>query len=566
MKPYLLKYITYIVAAFPAGFFIWYVGRYTVNIPFLDDNLYYTDCILAVNKSKSIAEAFWIFMKQHTITEHRTPVSKFVAYLIYKFTGSLNYTILAHLGNLFLGGLLFFFWKVFQKTKTDFVFFLPIPFLIFQMQTFENQFWTICNWTYYPIGFLQMLTLYLLSFDKPRYFLWAILSAILVTFTFSNGMFVFLPAALVLIYLKRYKECGIMTVTGALCVALYFSTYKPSPIVPHQLDIVHLFTSFVILLGSYLEIQSASFLSNTTAFLFGALVLTGLIYTCFALLNNYFDFKNRYFPIKFKKNYRANLFLSSSVICLLISAAAVAYSRSASQDGYYEMFFSRYKFISVLLLCLAYFFCLINFSGMIKKAALWVFLPFSIFMYFFSYYWNHETIFNMRENLFVGMFNFQNNKALSFYPHGNDWAESIDKITEEAIKTQVYKSPETIYTKFSKEILSASGPVSDTTVFQISRKDNHWLIKNETFPVETSVDEGMCLILKSEKKTYLLPFRRERNKSRKDLVKNGNYFWKGFEVKFDDYTYLPGKYSVGIIRIIDNQFMVSFHKSLIIDK
>jgi len=110
MNTRIVNFFIFLLGLIPVLFFIVYVGKYTINIPFLDDSLYYTECLLDVNKSKSLSEAFWIFMKQHTITEHRTPISKFVAWLIYKTTGSLNYTILAHLGNLFLGGMLWLFW------------------------------------------------------------------------------------------------------------------------------------------------------------------------------------------------------------------------------------------------------------------------------------------------------------------------------------------------------------------------------------------------------------------------------------------------------------------------
>ncbi|MBC7410654.1 MAG: hypothetical protein H7339_19895, partial [Arcicella sp.] len=193
MKFNKLKYLIILFGITPILFFIYYVWQYTINVPYMDDSLYYTKCLIDVEKSNSIIDKFWIFMKQHTITEHRTPVSKFTAWLIYKFTGKLNYIILAHLGNLALFGMLFLFWRFFKKHAWNIIYFLPIPYLLFQMQTYENQFWTICNWTYYPIGLLQMVVLYLLSYQKKNNLLYAILVAILVTFTFSNGMFVFLP-------------------------------------------------------------------------------------------------------------------------------------------------------------------------------------------------------------------------------------------------------------------------------------------------------------------------------------------------------------------------------------
>ena len=189
-----MKPLTIILGVIPIVFFVLYVWQYTINVPFLDDNLYYTKAVVDVNKSQSLSEAFWIFMRQHTITEHKTPVSRLAAYLIYKITGTLNFFTFAQIGNLTLFGILFLFWRFFQKHAWNIAYFLPIPFLLFQMQTYENQFWMGCAWLYYPIGLWQMVTFYFLSYQKPRYFLYAMFSAVFVTFIFSNGMFVFFPA------------------------------------------------------------------------------------------------------------------------------------------------------------------------------------------------------------------------------------------------------------------------------------------------------------------------------------------------------------------------------------
>ena len=274
MKPLYPKNFAVFLMLCPVLFFVYYVWKYTINIPFLDDSLYYTKCLIDVEKSESIVDKFWIFMKQHTITEHRTPVSKFIAWLIYKFTGKFDYSILAHLGNLALFGMMFLFWRFFKKQHWNIIYFLPIPFLIFQMQTYENQFWTICNWTYYPIGLMQMVVLYFLSYQNKNNLLYATLTAILVTFTFSNGMFVFLPAGLVLIYQKRYRAFGFLFVIGVACVALYFSNYKPSPIAPHEFSLINLLRGFLLMLGSYVDVQSFHEFSAITSTLSGVIILS----------------------------------------------------------------------------------------------------------------------------------------------------------------------------------------------------------------------------------------------------------------------------------------------------
>ena len=303
MKSLYLKNFAVFLMLCAVLFFVHYVWKYTINIPFLDDSLYYTKCLIDVEKSHSIADKFWIFMKQHTITEHRTPVSKFMAWLIYKFTGKFDYSILAHLGNLALFGMMFLFWRFFKKQAWNIIYFLPIPFLIFQMQTYENQFWTICNWTYYPIGLMQMVVLYLLSYQKKNNLFYATLIAILVTFTFSNGMFVFLPAGLVLIYQKRYKELGFLFVIGLACVALYFSGYKPSPIAPREFSLINFSRGFLLMLGAYVDVQSFHQLSIFTSTFFGLVILSLMILGGLFLLKNYVQYTDYQYVIKRQQTF-----------------------------------------------------------------------------------------------------------------------------------------------------------------------------------------------------------------------------------------------------------------------
>ena len=74
------------------------------------------------------------------------------------------------------------------------------------------------------------------------------------------------------------------------------------------------------------------------------------------------------------------LFIIASMIVLRMSAVAVAYSRYSGQYGFEEMFVSRYRFISVTLLCLSYLFALslIN-NGNFRRLLLVVFYRLLVF-------------------------------------------------------------------------------------------------------------------------------------------------------------------------------------------
>ncbi len=556
MKFNKLKYLIILFGITPILFFIYYVWQYTINVPYMDDSLYYTKCLIDVEKSNSIIDKFWIFMKQHTITEHRTPISKFTAWLIYKFTGKLNYIILAHLGNLALFGMLFLFWRFFKKHAWNIIYFLPIPYLLFQMQTYENQFWTICNWTYYPIGLLQMVVLYSLSYQKKNNLLYAILVAILVTFTFSNGMFVFLPVGMLLIYQNRYKDLGLFFIVGMACVALYFSNYKPSPIAPHEFSVVNLLRGFLLMLGAYMDVQSYHQLSAFTSTFLGIIFLSLMTYGGFSLVKNYTQISNNKNSNVKNEDY---LFIVSSMIVLCMSAAAVAYSRYSGQYGFEEMFVSRYRFISVTLLCLGYLFALslIN-NENVKCLLVVVLLPIMIFLYVYSYYFQHQNNVNFREKLVAGVFNFKYHNSWVLYPFDNDWTYPVDVVNVEAIKMGIYQLPTLPFTQFQEAIYKDTVQNAKDLSLKLTEKKDRFTLKNETLNVGNPLEIQQNIVLKSKQNTYLLPLNRQRNNNKKNLIFHQNLFWKGFETDILKNTFIPDDYTIGLLKVQDGKFEIQY--------
>ena len=555
MKNSNLKNLSIIVGILPILFFVYYVWQYTINIPFLDDNLYYTKAVVDVNKSQSFAETFKIFMRQHTITEHKTPVSRFAAFLIYKITGKLNFFTFAQIGNLTLFGILFLFWQFFRKHTWNVIYFLPIPFLLFQMQTNEDQFWMGCAWLYYPIGLWQMTTFYLLSYQKPRYFIFAMLSAIFVTFIFSNGMFVFLPATLILLYQKRYKDLGIIVLIASVCLTIYFSNYTPSPIVPPAFSIPNILTGFVLMLGAYIDVQGFHSFSPFTVTAVGLIILGFLTYGGVWLLNCYFKKTQTENPSKTSDI----LFIIASMVALCMSAGAVAYSRYTGEHGFEEMFTSRYRFMSVLLMCLAYLFSLLLTKNSIRRVILSIFLPVAVFLYIYSYYFWHDYNVFYRERLAAAAFNFKFHNSWVLYPFDNDWTNQVDVINIEAIKTGVYELPTLPFTPFQEEINKNTiiRNVSNLAI-SLEQKKDRYILKNETLNVENPLEISQNIVLKSNRNTYLLPLNRQLNRSKKDYFLLHNVFWKGFESNILKNTFIPDEYTIGLLKVQDGKYEIKY--------
>ncbi|MVM40050.1 hypothetical protein GO730_24580 [Spirosoma sp. HMF3257] len=109
-------------------------------------------------------------------------------------------------------------------------YFVPIPFLLFQLH-----FWELTVWGMASIQNLYIVAFALLSFyaldrsqHQANWFWVATASAVVATFTSGNGIFVFIIGIPALFLQKAYRSLGIWSVIGVATAALYFWGYaKP---------------------------------------------------------------------------------------------------------------------------------------------------------------------------------------------------------------------------------------------------------------------------------------------------------------------------------------------------
>jgi hypothetical protein len=252
------------------------------------------------------------------------------------------------------------------------------------------------------------------------------------------------------------------------------------------------------------------------------------------------------------------LFLVASMIALCMSAGAVAYSRYTGEHGFEEMFSSRYRFMSVLLMCLAYLFSLLLTKSMIRKVFLAVFLPITMLLYAYSYYFWHDYNVLYRERLVAAAFNFKFHNSWVLYPFDNDWTNQVDVINIEALKTGVYELPTLLFTPFQEAINKDTVHNISNLALILERKKDHFLLRNETLNVENPLTIEQNVVLKSNRNTYLLPLIRERNRSRKDYLFHQNLFWKGFETVILKNTFVPDEYTIGLLKIQDGKYEIKY--------
>jgi hypothetical protein len=193
-----------------------------------------------------------------------------------------------------------------------------------------------------------------------------------------------------------------------------------------------------------------------------------------------------------------------------------------------------------------------------RKVVLSLFLPLTIFLYAYSYYFVHEYNINFRERLVAATFNFKFHDSWVLYPFDNDWTSQVDIANEEAIKTGVYQLPTLYFTQFQDKINAEIVSNKHHLPLKIEQRKDRFIIVNETLSVENPLSVGLNIVLKSNKNTYLLPLRRQRNRGRKDMLFHGNYFWKGFETDILKNTFLPDDYTIGLLRIENGKYNIEY--------
>lgn len=197
--------------------------RYSINVPWFDD----IDCLprflvdwLDTNTLSGKMQVLF-----RPTNEHRIVAARLVLLVQQTLMGTLNFRVMAFLGNLSVLGI---FWLVvlnFRKTDTRLLWLLPAALLIFNLQYYAMTFMTIMTLQYQLVIFLSFLSFHYLAKGTPLALGIAVGVALLDTFSMGNGMMVWPSGVVLLAFQGRWKHLGVWTLLGGLAIFAYFSGY-----------------------------------------------------------------------------------------------------------------------------------------------------------------------------------------------------------------------------------------------------------------------------------------------------------------------------------------------------
>ncbi|MCE7061970.1 hypothetical protein [Dyadobacter sp. CY343] len=442
----------------------------------------------------------------------------------------LRYNIL--IGNFTLVGFTILFWKLIKRTGTSLYYLIPVVLTLFSPVTYEANLWAGASTVYMPVAFLGLLTIYLLVYHGRAGAILALLTALLATFSFGNGMFSFVAAIAVMLYQKRIRGAVIFGLIGAVAIILYFqdfeahSSTKAFSVSEHFRQPLYLLYNLFAFVGGILDYTENSnapiVASNIPAVLLGLLLFTVI---CVGSL--------LFFRTKPSQNENRNITTLKLVwfgmaAFIVVTSVVIAYSRTSGAAM--NTLSSRYKIYSMLCWILVYCFCMIQFKkhefvGLFFGSA-------SLLMLLFNYYTNYDKLTNYKSYFLSGLFNYNNNGQWVIYRH-TSYYEGASRMLSDSIAANlkpVYVFnpvfPELSYSALEMAPILKNVRISENEGCS-SKSRKCLIVQTDNYPLVSNDFRGIYLVVYNDANIYLFVANPIKN-GRASMLTGGEYYKEGF--------------------------------------
>ena len=322
----------------PAFLFYIVLFRKALDVPSMDDY----GLLLFLNKFTVLhgidAKASYFLASQHN--EYKLFFARGLGLVVLRLRGRLDFKIMCAIGNGFVALLALLLWKMFlpnhKDLSTRLAFFIPVSWLLFQLQYWETLDWAFPGLQNIPIAFFSFGAIYLLLRKNVWAFCAALVFLTLAVASSGNGLLVIPIGMLILFQDRKYARVPIWLAVSGGCVAAYAYRYVPRQ-VPGEGHHSFLLAS-LWLKPAYIVAFIGS--AGSLPFRVGCFPLGFLLCGFFVSMT-------------FRGYIRKNPLVSYCVLFLLLTAVGVAGLRS--EFGVMQSLQSRYTIYSALFLIFAWF-------------------------------------------------------------------------------------------------------------------------------------------------------------------------------------------------------------------
>lgn len=350
--------------------FYWLSIQLSVDIPFIDDYTGIYDIVISVREAESWQERFKIVTSLHN--EHRIIYTHLTSIITTWIVGRVDLRLLMFIGNLGFLGVFYIFYRLYDRSKLNWVYFLPVPFLIFQFQNFGNALWALSSLQNISVWFYGVVALYCLK-DKGWRFSCAIVAAAIATYASGNGMLIWGAGGLILLLQKRWSSTAVWAVFAMLFVGLhiYFYTRAPVHINWTMAEIFRKTYVFFVGLAGCLEFTGSA--HPVYAFLLGLLISGLLVGYLLLFLKNYRGL-NRHTPL-----FDYHLVIIGILVFVLATIAGIAFVRGFITEN-------RYKIIPLIGIVALYLGYVPYLSKLSPKRIFAVTMALTLSFYFYTFF------------------------------------------------------------------------------------------------------------------------------------------------------------------------------------
>lgn len=492
--------------------YVW--NRYAVNIPFWDDLFVVENSLIPLRDSPSGREKLQYLLGWYTQTEHRIVYNRLVFWLIYTLEGAVNFRTAMVIGNLSLVGIAVFFCRLFRNLRLPARYFLPVPFLLFGLASYANQFWGMGSLSNFTVLFFVLASLYFLVKPTISSFVWSIFFALAATLTLGSGLLVWAVGLVVLFFQRRFAAVTGWALLTALTIAVYLHGYvrpdwSPDPLknALNPLNVLKAFAGFAGSTFDGLQPRQAMFtgyelfgieytpsglplLAGTVLVGFaGYQLLIRLVWPTFLALTG--KSREAVAPGPF-------LVLSGLLVFVLITALAAALNRAGGDLS--AVLNSKYKINSILLTLGCYALLLLILEKKVREWAFRAFLAFAVVWHAAGYAQYLPNILNTRQALVADAMNFRENGSWLFYPAGVV-TELANRHTARIGKTGFYRLPELGNVRGADSLATKKILLN----LEIEKYPNFIRLAERDSPVPADARQGNFVLLKRGERSYYFP-------------------------------------------------------------
>jgi hypothetical protein len=541
MSQAISRTVTGVLVVIPILIFYWVVVYMCVDAPFQDDIDALLEPTVSLRKAGiSLSESWKIIYTQDD--ERRIVMDRLVALTLDKVFGYLDLRFIIILGASILLAYTAVLWQIFRQAGFSLLFFLPVPWLLFNVQFYDAIFWSMIPLQHVAVFVWGFVAIFFLTKTGSAAALLSLVFAVVSIYSDVSGSFLFPVGVLVLIAQRRWQFLATWTVVVGLVVFLYFNhlevpAYRPS-LAENLSQPISILTTVLALPGLWTD-PGPAFPFKLRA---GIAMAVGLISIVFVLILLY----RAAIRIYTKRNEpgTAELFVLGALCFLGITFATLALGRASY--GLDTVFTTRYRHMYVHWLIMMYVLGLIAFPKLRQRPSVaWGMSGLALVFCLNAYvqYWVETDYF--RKIILTDAYEWRHNRAIPSTPiyQTPRIKKAVDDIYEAAYESGVYRGAD-----YPFEALKTAAVKGEAKITVQEGKESMTVYVND-IQRGMKKDDGVYILLSSPTETHIFPTKSERRSLRQMLI-SGSYFYPGANSEVISKGYLKSptlKVEIGVI-------------------